>query len=76
MKKGSDYPKIVVWSHEDNCFVGTCPDLFYGGCHGKNEKKVFAELCELVDEMVELYEKDGQALPPLRRKPSRRLKSA
>ena len=64
MRKGSDYLKIVEWSPEDHCFVGSCPGLFYGGCHGDDEKKVFAELCRLVDETIELYRKDGRALPP------------
>ena len=64
MRKGTEYQKIVAWSAEDRCFVGTCPDLFYGGCHGPNEKKVFADLCKLVDEMIELYQKEGRPLPP------------
>ena len=69
MRRGSDYPKIVAWSPEDQCFVGTCPDLFLGGCHGNDEKKVFAELCKLVDETVALYRKDGRPLPPPSRIP-------
>jgi predicted RNase H-like HicB family nuclease len=64
MRKGADYPKVVEWSTEDRCFVGSCPGLFYGGCHGSDEKKVFAELCRLVDETIELYRKDGKPLPP------------
>ena len=39
--------KIVEWSDEDQCFVGSCPGLFYGGCHGDDERAVFAELCEI-----------------------------
>jgi hypothetical protein len=34
------------------------------GCHGDDEKRVFAELCRLVDETIELYRKDGRTLPP------------
>jgi len=64
MKDGARYAKIVEWSDEDQCFVGSCPGLFYGGCHGDDEKAVFAELCETVDEMIELYKKDGKPLPP------------
>lgn len=58
------YVKIVEWSDEDQCFVGSCPGLFYGGCHGDDEKQVFAELCEIVDETIALYERDGKLLPP------------
>lgn len=49
---------------EDQCYVGSCPGLFYGGCHGNDEKKVFAELCKIVEETIELYKKDGKPLPP------------
>ena len=37
MKMSSRYVKIVEWSDEDQCYVGSCPGLFYGGCHGDNE---------------------------------------
>ena len=46
------YLKVVEWSEKDRCFVGRCPGLFFGGCHGKNEQKVYKELCEIVDEHV------------------------
>lgn len=44
MTAGARYVKIVEWSDEVGCFVGSCPGLFYGGCHGDDEKAVFAEL--------------------------------
>jgi predicted RNase H-like HicB family nuclease len=64
MKDSARYVKIVEWSEEDQCFVGSCPSLFYGGCHGHDEKQVFAELCDLVDEVVEIYKQDNKPLPP------------
>ena len=64
MKKSARYVKIVEWSDEDNCFVGSCPGLFYGGCHGDDEKMVFEELCRIVEDTVNLYEAEGRALPP------------
>jgi predicted RNase H-like HicB family nuclease len=63
MKKSARYVKIVEWSDEDQCYVGSCPGLLYGGCHGDDEKQVFAELCQIVDETIELYERDGKPLP-------------
>ena len=63
MSKGDRYVKLVEWSDEDNCFIGSCPELFYGGCHGLDAKAVFSELCQIVDEMIDLYEKDGKPLP-------------
>lgn len=64
MKQSARYVKIVEWSKEDQCYVGSCPGLFYGGCHGHDEQKVFAELCEIVEETIELYKRDGKPLPP------------
>jgi predicted RNase H-like HicB family nuclease len=64
MKESARYVKIVEWSEDDHCFVGSCPGLLYGGCHGKDEKAVFSELCQIVEETIELYKKDGKPLPP------------
>ena len=64
MSLATNYVKIVEWSDEDQCFVGSCPGLFYGGCHGPDERVVFAELTELVEEIIAVYEEDGRPLPP------------
>jgi predicted RNase H-like HicB family nuclease len=64
MKVSARYVKIVEWSDEDQCFVGSCPGLFYGGCHGSDEMQVFAELCDMVEEVIDLYQRDGKSLPP------------
>ena len=64
MKDTARYAKIVEWSEEDQCYVGSSPGLLYGGCHGTDEKVVFAELCRVVEETVALYRVDGKALPP------------
>lgn len=64
MKDSARYAKIVEWSDMDGCYVGSSPGLFYGGCHGDDEQQVFAELCEIVEETVQLYLNDGEPLPP------------
>lgn len=64
MKASARYVKIIEWSDEDQCYVGSCPGLFYGGCHGDNEEAVFVELCELVEETIELYHEERKRLPP------------
>ncbi|MDQ7001394.1 MAG: toxin-antitoxin system HicB family antitoxin [Ghiorsea sp.] len=63
MKASARYLKIVEWSDEDDCYIGRCPGLFGGGCHGDDEAKVYAELCQIVDEWIEVYQADGEALP-------------
>ena len=64
MKASARYVKIVEWSEEDQCYDGSSPGLIYGGCHGDDEKQVFDELCEIVEEAISLYGKDGKPLPP------------
>ena len=64
MKKSSRYLKVVEWSEEDQCFIGRAPGLALGGVHGKNEKRVYEKLCELVDEWIEIYGEDDATLPP------------
>jgi predicted RNase H-like HicB family nuclease len=64
MKDTARYAKIVEWSEEDQCYVGSSPGLIYGGCHGDDEKAVFAELCRIVEEAVTLYRAEGRPLPP------------
>jgi predicted RNase H-like HicB family nuclease len=64
MKDSARYVKIVEWSEEDQCYVGSSPGLLYGGCHGDDEKQVFDELCQIVEETIALYSKDNKPLPP------------
>ena len=64
MRDSARYAKIVEWSEEDQCYVGSAPGRIYAGCHGEDEKAVFEELCQVVEEAIELYREDGKALPP------------
>ena len=64
MKESARYVKIVEWSEEDQCYVGSSPGLIYGGCHGTNERDVFDELCKIVEEAITLYKAEGRPLPP------------
>jgi len=64
VRDSARYAKIVEWSEEDQCYVGSSPGLIYGGCHGDDEKAVFAELCSIVEEAIALYRAEGRPLPP------------
>ncbi len=64
MKDSARYAKVVEWSEDDQCYVGSAPGLFYGGCHGDDKWQVFAELRQIVDEVIHLYRVDGKPLPP------------
>ncbi len=64
MKDSANYVKIVEWSAEDECYIGSAPGLVYGGCHGDDETKVFEDLCHIVEESIEVYKREGKVLPP------------
>ena len=61
--KASDYIKVVEWSEEDRCFIGSAPPLIGPCCHGKNEEDVYRQLRGIVKEWVELYNKEDKTLP-------------
>ena len=63
MNSADKYVKVVEWSEEDGCFIGSCPELFYGGCHGNDARAVFDELCQMVEETAELYRSERRPLP-------------
>ena len=64
MRKEADlYKKIVYWSDEDECFIGICPELMYGGVHGGDPVEVFKELSEAVEEVIDIIITDGKPLP-------------
>ena len=47
--------KVVEWSDEDKCYVGSALPLIGPCCHGDNEADVYRQLCEIVEE----WERDG-----------------
>jgi predicted RNase H-like HicB family nuclease len=64
MRKEADlYQKIVFWSDEDNCFIGMCPELAYGGVHGDDPIEVFKEISAVAEEAIEIFKQDGKPLP-------------
>ena len=63
MNKSHKYLKIVEWSEADRCFVGRCPELMFGGVHGTNQRQVFAELCDVIDQWVVASEAHDEPLP-------------
>jgi len=62
--KASDYIKVVEWSEEDGCYIGSAPPLIGPCCHGKNEEDVYRQLRVIVQEWIDLYHKQGSVLLP------------
>lgn len=57
------YIKIVKWSDEDQCYIGYCPGVIGPCCHGDDEVEVYRELCEIVDEWIEIARQENESLP-------------
>ena len=64
MKESAHYLKLVEWSEEDHCYIGSVPGWLGQCCHGDDEEQVYHQLCQIVKEWIEIYQKDGKALPP------------
>ena len=63
MKKKDRYLKIVEWSDEDQCYVGSIPGWIGKCCHGDKEEEVYHQLCQILEEWIEIYEEDKIPLP-------------
>lgn len=64
MRERDRYLKIVEWSEEDQCYVGSVPGWLGPCCHGDNEEQVYHQLGQIVDEWIEIVKTEGQPLPP------------
>lgn len=64
MTPADSYLRFVKWSDADQCYIGYCPDLFYGGaCHGEDEETTYADLCTVVLDEIEHRLVKGENLP-------------
>lgn len=62
MKTGDQYHKWVEWSEVDQTYVGKCPDLI-SGIHGDDPVELYAELCEVVEEVISHFQAEQRDLP-------------
>jgi len=63
MKESDRYLKLVEWSEEDQCYVGSAPPLIGACCHGHDEAAVYRKLCKIVEEWVAIHAQEGRKLP-------------
>ncbi len=63
MKTSDRYIKLVEWSDEDQCYLGSSPGIIGPCCHGRDEARVYKDLCEIIEEWVEIHEQEGLPLP-------------
>ncbi len=64
MNRADRYLKLVEWSDEDQCYIGSIPGVLGPCCHGDNEEQVYHELGVVLREWLEIFHADGLPLPP------------
>jgi predicted RNase H-like HicB family nuclease len=72
MKTTAADHKRVEWSEEDGVYLGKCPDLI-SGIHGDDPVTLYAELTQLVAEVIDHFEETGHPLPPPTVRPMREV---
>lgn len=68
MKKSDQHHTWVEWSDEDDVYIGKCPDLITG-IYGDDPKMLYAELCEVIDDVIANSQSEGRDLPPPKVRP-------
>ena len=72
MKDLDKYLKWVEWNEEDRVYVGKCPDLITG-IHGDDPVTLYADLCRVVQEVIDHFNAEGRPLPEPRVRPMREV---
>jgi predicted RNase H-like HicB family nuclease len=68
MKAIDEYHRWVEWSDEDSVYIGKCPDLITG-IHGDDPVRVYRELNQVVQEVIDHFQQAGRELPAPRTRP-------
>ena len=64
MKKNyPHYPRVVEWSQEDGCYVGTSPGLLLGGVHGDSPLKVASLLETAIQDALDILKQQQREIP-------------
>lgn len=61
MKISDQYHKWIEWNEEDKIYIGKCPDLITG-IHGDNPIKLYGELCEVIEDVIQHFAKENREL--------------
>ena len=72
MKISDQYHKWIEWNEEDKIYIGKCPDLITG-IHGDNSIKLYGELCEVIEDLIQHFVKENRELPSPKIHPMREV---
>jgi predicted HicB family RNase H-like nuclease len=63
MRERDKYIKIVEWSDEDQCYIGSIPGWMGKCCRGDDEVEVYRKLCTILDQWIDIYKNEKRQLP-------------
>jgi predicted RNase H-like HicB family nuclease len=72
MNLTDQYYKWIEWSEEDQTYIGKCPDLITG-IHSDNPAQLYSELCDVIEDVIQHFVKEGRELPPPHIRPMREV---
>jgi putative transcriptional regulator len=57
------YKVKIEYSDADGCYIGTCSDLFAGGCHAETIAEVREELAIIIEDLLNDCQTEGTPPP-------------
>lgn len=68
MRLSDQYHKWIEWNVEEQVYLGKCPDVVTG-IHGDDPVQLYADLCEVVEDVLTHLEQQGRPLPAPKTRP-------
>lgn len=68
MRLSDRYHKWIEWNDEEQIYLGKCPDVVTG-IHGDDPVQLYADLCEVVEDVLAHFEQQGRPLPTPKTRP-------
>ena len=59
MTPEQSHMKVVEWSEDDGCYVGSAPPLVGQCCHGDTEEDVYRQLSVIVPDVLQTRAEKG-----------------
>ena len=60
----AQYARLIYWSVEDACYIGSLPEICGPCCHGDSVEELYPQLDTIAQEWVEKAEAGECSLPP------------
>ena len=62
--KAKQYARLIYWSEEDSCYIGSLPEICGNCCHADTPEELHAQLDTIAQDWVDLEAAGEVKLPP------------